>query len=112
MKLDKIIERIRNSDTTFKNLDRKMIKLSEEVGELAEAYLGITSDWNFKNKTEDDFKEEAVDVLLVIFDILLTQTPLEKTLSNYEIDDKILKIIDKKMKKWEKRAIKTKGQHI
>jgi NTP pyrophosphatase (non-canonical NTP hydrolase) len=54
------------------NLDRRLIKMLEELGELSEAFLSITSMDNDKNKTWADVQEEAVDVLIVGTDIALT----------------------------------------
>lgn len=49
----------------------------EELGELAEAYLGVTSSNNGKNKTWSDVREEIVDVLIVSLDLALTPLPGE-----------------------------------
>ena len=54
------------------NLDRRLIKMLEELGELASAFLSVTSMENAKNKTWADVQEEAVDVLIVGTDIALT----------------------------------------
>ena len=54
------------------NLDRRVIKMLEELGELSEAFLSITSVGNERNKTWADVQEEAVDVLIVGTDIALT----------------------------------------
>jgi len=54
------------------NLDRRLIKMLEELGELAEAFLSVTSEHNDRNKTWADVQEEAVDVLIVATDIALT----------------------------------------
>src|ERR1019366_3479816 len=54
------------------NLNRRLHKMLEELGELAEAYLNATSKNNLKGKTWADVKEEVVDVLIVAVDIVLT----------------------------------------
>lgn len=54
------------------SLDRRGMKLIEELGELAEAFLGVTSVTNAKKKTWADVREEAADVLIIAADIALT----------------------------------------
>src|SRR3954469_6426855 len=54
------------------NLKRRSIKLSEELGEVAEAYLNVTSASNGKGMTWDDVREEIADVLIVVLDIAWT----------------------------------------
>lgn len=69
-----IIEQIADANPTrdYLNLNRRMLKLIEELGELAEAFLECTSIHNHKQKTWDDVKEESADVLIVAIDIALT----------------------------------------
>jgi NTP pyrophosphatase (non-canonical NTP hydrolase) len=55
------------------NLFRRVTKLFEELGEVAEAYLNSSSSSNNKKKKWADVREEAADVLIVALDILLTQ---------------------------------------
>lgn len=55
------------------NLERRLCKLYEELGELSEAYLGVTCPSNLKNKTIDDLREEAIDCMIVALDCALTQ---------------------------------------
>lgn len=59
----------RNAD----NLYRRLLKVIEEMGETSEAYLSVTSPANYKNKSWLDYREEAVDTLIVLIDISLTQ---------------------------------------
>lgn len=69
-----IIAAIREANATrhIGNLGRRLIKLSEEIGEHAEAYLNVTSVGNGKGKTWDDVREEAADMLIVAVDVALT----------------------------------------
>ena len=69
-----IIDSVSNANLqrSVDNFDRRCEKFLEELGELAEARLGYTSKNNPKNKTLNDVKEEAVDVLIVALDISLT----------------------------------------
>jgi NTP pyrophosphatase (non-canonical NTP hydrolase) len=61
----------RNMDTML----RRIGKLTEETGEVMEAFLGATSPHNFKAKSWADFHEELVDCLIVSIDLCLTPTP-------------------------------------
>lgn len=61
-----------NGERTFDNLERRYIKLMEEIGEVAEAYLNITSKNNFKLKSWSDVREEILDCFIVCLDIVLT----------------------------------------
>lgn len=54
------------------SLDRRVLKLIEELGESAEAFLGITSETNPKKKDWADVREEAADVLIIAADMALT----------------------------------------
>lgn len=63
-----------NPYRTPNNLSRRLIKVLEELGEAAEAYLGATSSHNYKDKSWDDLREEAVDSLIVLVDVALTDT--------------------------------------
>jgi NTP pyrophosphatase (non-canonical NTP hydrolase) len=63
-----------NPQRTPANLNRRLHKFLEELGELSEAYLNASSINNGKGKTEDDVREEAVDTLIVAIDIALTET--------------------------------------
>ena len=69
-----IIPAIRDANLTRQsgNLGRRVIKLCEELGEHAEAYLNISSAGNGKGKTWDDVREEAADILIVAVDVALT----------------------------------------
>lgn len=51
------------------DLARRVLKLQEEAGELAEAYLNVTSKHNKKNKSWEDVREEAIDCAIVAIDI-------------------------------------------
>lgn len=61
-----------NPQRTVANINRRLIKMLEELGEVSEAYLNSTSTNNLKGKTWNDVKEEAVDTLIVAIDIALT----------------------------------------
>lgn len=61
-----------NPTRNASNLDRRALKLIEEFGEAAQAYLNVTSPSNGKSKTWDDVREEIADVLIVALDIAWT----------------------------------------
>jgi hypothetical protein len=65
------------SARTVDNLERRLCKLYEEIGELAEAHLGVTCNTNTKNKMPADVFEESIDCLIVAIDCGLTK--VEKT---------------------------------
>lgn len=101
-----IISRIFAANTKRKkkneNLDRRFIKLSEEVGEACQAYFSVTSKNNTKNKTWADVREELSDVVIITMDILLTEMP-DEDLKNTkkELKARIEKEIDRKVEaKW------------
>jgi hypothetical protein len=57
-----------NPDKGLFNLDRRIIKIGEEAGEVFEAYLNTTSQRNGKGKTWADVLEELVDCAIVVAD--------------------------------------------
>lgn len=81
---------------------RRISKLGEEFGELCEAHLGVTSSHNYKNKTWDDVREEAIDASIVAIDIALTASPDEKAagVTDDEIKQRIMTVLRKKIYKW------------
>lgn len=97
-----ILEKIRVANLKRKtsNLTRRMLKLSEENGEAAQALLSVTSKTNSKNKTWDDVREELTDVAIVAIDMLLTRFPDEEALTPEEKAEKIHLELDRKLQKW------------
>lgn len=89
-----IIDSVSNANLqrSVDNFDRRCEKFLEELGELAEARLGYTSKNNPKNKTLDDVKEEAVDVLIVALDISLT--PFSFFSSTNEIKNELYEYLE------------------
>jgi NTP pyrophosphatase (non-canonical NTP hydrolase) len=87
-----IFQIVKNADPKRKlsNLPRRLLKAMEELGELSQAYLSVTSKRNKKQKTWDDVKEEAVDCLVLAIDNCLT-------LMN---EDDIVALLEKKCDKW------------
>jgi hypothetical protein len=64
-----ILVRDANPGRQFANIQRRTIKLNEELGEVAQAWLNVTSPSNGKGKTWDDVREEIADCLIVALDI-------------------------------------------
>jgi NTP pyrophosphatase (non-canonical NTP hydrolase) len=89
-----------NPDREFNTLARRMIKLMEEMGEASEAYLNMTNGTNSKKKTWDDLREELVDVVIVAVDMLLTPFPGQQEMTNAELEDEIMEILGRKLRKW------------
>ena len=82
------------------NIVRKVIKLSEETGEFAAAYLmkvGSKGTKKTPEQIEDNFLEEGCDVTLVILSILIR--------SGYTLDQ-IAEKLQTKMDKWERQSLK------
>jgi len=71
----KVIEA--NPERDMANAKRRAIKLIEELGEVAEAWLNITSPQNGKSKSWNDVREEIADCLIVVMDVALTTLPGE-----------------------------------
>lgn len=83
-----------------KTLDKKAIKLLEESGEFAAAYLMHVGSKGTKKSAEavrDNLLEEGIDIMLVISSILMR--------FDFSIDE-IAEMFEKKMDKWEKQVKK------
>lgn len=78
-----------------KTLLEKMVKLQEEVGELAEAVLihQKASGTHYKNAKDQSILDESVDVILVALSIYFSHGG---TLENYR------NLLKKKSAKWDK----------
>ncbi len=92
--MENIVDKIRKAtETEPKNPEQQFMKLIEELGEASQAYLsskGISGN-KYKQLSENNVKEELVDVLLVTFALL---SQLGAT------DDEIETLIDRKINKW------------
>ena len=88
-----------NPARNIDNLERRLLKAQEELGEAAGAYLAVSSTHNYKEKTWSDFREELLDSLIIIIDCLYTQCPDAQT--REEIEEKIIEMYRRKMQKWE-----------
>jgi NTP pyrophosphatase (non-canonical NTP hydrolase) len=86
-------------------LARRLLKLSEELGEVSEAYLNVTSAANAKNKTWDDVREELCDLLIVTVDCLLTPLAGERGVPIEVREAEIGDVVEAKLAKWT-RALK------
>lgn len=96
--MENIIEKIKEVNSKEeKTLIEMVLKLSEEIGEVAEAVLGYkkTSGSEYKNKTKDDIIEECSDVLILSLGIILK---LEPNINKNLILDKINKWEEKQNK--------------
>lgn len=91
-----------NPERHHSTLPRRILKLSEEQGEIAEAYLNVTSEGNGKGKTWGDVREEMVDLLIVDMDCLFTRMPGEENLTDEEIEAVITGLVVTKLEKWHK----------
>lgn len=112
-----------NPNRSESNLERRILKIGEELGELSEAYLNITSTLNEKNKTWNDVREEAIDILIIAADVALTvletdpgvkieQDPISHLVWNEEttkaVYQKVHSELDRKLQKWlDKQKVKS-----
>lgn len=87
---------------SFAKLYRSVIKVAEESGELAEAYLVVTSDNPnaVKRKTHRDIREEAIDTAIIALDVALTPMPGEEHLTQHDIEMLVMELQDEKLSKW------------
>lgn len=79
-------------------LERKLLKLSEESGELAQEVLAYVGSENASKRaagTKESVLEESVDVLNVIMDIINAVAETE------EDEEFVSNIFKKKLDKWE-----------
>jgi len=99
--LTDILETIRlaNPGRSIANIERRSLKLGEEVGEVQQAVLAVTSDTNLKQKTWEDVLEECADVIIVASDIALTQFP-DAQLTDQQRKQQLVEMIDRKLAKW------------
>ena len=71
---DELVSMVRNANPNREqqNVSRRLLKVLEELGETSEACLSVSSPDNYKSKNWEDYREEAVDTLIVLIDIALT----------------------------------------
>jgi len=93
-----------NPARSYAEIDRRIMKLGEEYGELLQAYLGVTSRNNYKNLQWENVREEMCDVLILALDIIMTRLPNEEHLSPEQIYQSSTEIIDRKIAKWHKNT--------
>ncbi len=89
-----------NPNRTHTNLVRRILKLSEEMGETAEAYLNVTSASNGKKKTWDDVREELADCVIVALDCAMTPMPDQEGITKDAIMAQFSDEITAKLAKW------------
>ena len=82
-------------------LDRRILKATEELGELAEAALSATSASNAKKKNWMDVIDEACDVAIMGIDIAMTRPPGYESMSDEAWREVVKKIFALKLKKWQ-----------
>ena len=75
-----------------KDLVRRCLKLTEEVGELAQAILSMEGTCEYKGLGIDQVNEELADVLLVLVSIILQ--------ANGGDVNKVLDLVPGKLAKW------------
>jgi len=103
---DFIIESIQiigRSNRRYDNIVRRSLKATEELGELAEAALSVTSLHNAKEKEWIDVIEEAVDVAIMGIDIALTK-PEGWEITDAEWRKMVCDIFLAKLGKWDRQV--------
>ncbi len=92
-----MVERLSHKEK--KTLLEKMVKLQEEVGELAEAILIVSQAPGSRHKTSSakKIREEVIDILLVGIDIYLQQ---KGTIEEFQ------SLMAQKIQKWNKQQSK------
>lgn len=99
MGIIKDVQKIGNPVRRENGFERRLAKTTEEVGELAEAILSVTSVANSKNKEHMDIVEEAVDVAIMGLDIALTK-PEDSWQTDAQWRDVVSCMFAKKLAKW------------
>ena len=85
-------------------VERRVLKATEEIGELAEAVLSATSASNAKRKTWMDVIDEACDVAIMGIDIAMTKPPGQESIGDDAWRDIVKKIFALKLKKWQSQV--------
>lgn len=91
-----------NPSRVVDTLGRRVTKLSEELGEVSEAYLGVTSEDNAKKKSWEDVREELVDLFVVTVDCLFTRLPIDEGKTDRQVSNEIAAVSVTKLAKWKR----------
>ena len=95
------IQKIGEPTRSPENVLRRSAKAGEEVGELLEAALSVTSGSNAKRKEWIHIIEEAVDVAVMGIDIALTKPPGFEEVPDEQWKMVVKAIFAMKLKKWQ-----------
>ena len=95
-----MLKTIQNLNDKKADLARRVLKLQEEAGELAEAYLNITSKNNKKNKSWEDVREEAIDCAIVAIDIAFSVNG--SFYVEEDIYEQVQEVFARKLDKWKR----------
>jgi NTP pyrophosphatase (non-canonical NTP hydrolase) len=85
-------------------VERRLLKATEELGELAEAVLSATSASNAKGKNWMDVVDEACDLAIMGIDIAMTKPPGQESIGDDAWRDVVKKIFALKLKKWQSQV--------
>lgn len=92
--MEQLLEQIQKlSEHEQKTLEQMVLKLSEEVGETAQAILSYNKapGSEYKQLTKADVKEECADVILIALALFFKLSETEEELNEF---------LNKKIKKW------------
>ncbi len=94
------VQKTGEPERRIENILRRAAKSGEEVGELLEAVLSVTSVSGAKNKRWMDVVEEACDIVIMGLDVALTKPPEWQDMDDAMWRAIVKKIIDLKLAKW------------
>lgn len=92
-----------NPRRSLDNLERRVMKITEEAGEATAAYLNVTSELNSKGSSWEDLREELLDTMIIAIDCLYTPMPIDERKTREQIEAEIFEEFKRKMAKWEKQ---------
>jgi hypothetical protein len=93
-----------NPTRSFGNIERRFLKIGEELGEACEAYLvASTTNKTRKKKTYADVREECIDLSIVGLDCALTRFPGEENLTDEDIEFICMEVLATKLAKWKRQ---------
>lgn len=94
------VQKTGEPERRVENILRRAAKSGEEVGELLEAVLSVTSVSGAKGKRWMDVVEEACDIVIMGLDVALTKPPEWQDIDDAMWRAIVKKIIEVKLAKW------------
>ena len=104
MDIIKAVQLVGDTERGTRNIERRLAKATEELGELAEAVIDVTSHHHSKGKSPEDIMEEAVDLAIVAVDIALTRIGVANDVDDNEMREMVELMFGRKLNKWQKQV--------